>query len=167
MKNSILFILALLAFSCQSVESNETPEILYPEDHMVEVLTEIAVLKAIKTNYFKDYQSFGINSSAYLCSKYDVDSITLQENIRYYNYHPHRLQSIYERVKDSLELSNNTIKDYLKFIKESSSEKKGSSPKKYTQEGEAEEEENEEDEYEEDEFSNISPKVSQKRVAPY
>lgn len=168
MGKKILFIIAMFTISCQNVEKNTIPETLYTEEQMVEVLTEVAVLKAIKTNYFKDYQSFGINSGDYLCKKYDIDSITLQENIKYYNYYPHRLQSIYERVKDSLELSKTTIKDYLKVIEKASKKKKNNLPQKFTQEGEASEDFGEigEEEVEEEEFSNISSKVSQKRSAP-
>lgn len=147
-------LIFLLIISCQHIDKNVAPEKKLTEEQMVSALIDVAQLKAIKTNYFKDFERLGINSSEYLCKKHDIDSVTLEENLRYYGYYPSKLKEILQTVYDSLEIQKNELKELIK------SRKKKQTSDSIDTEGE------EEDDEEDKDFSNISPKVSLKRSAP-
>jgi len=125
-KNFLPLLVFLFLISCQNVDKNKVPDNLLTEEQMVAALIDVAQLKAIKTNYSKDFDDLGISASEYLCKKHDLDSITLEESIRYYSYDPNDLKNIYQKVYDSLEKSNNKIKDFIKSRKkkDTSSSKK-------------------------------------------
>ena len=132
------------------MDKNVLPETKLTEEQMVRALIDVAQIKVIKTNYINDFERFGINTSDYLCKKHDIDSVTLEENLRYYGYHPNDLKQILDKVNDSLEFQKKELKALIKARR-----KKRKS--------------NEEDEDEEDEdepYSNISSKVSLKKYAP-
>lgn len=161
LNNFFYSLIILLFFSCQQVDKNITPETKLTEEQMVSALIDVAQLKAIKTNYAKDFERFGINTNDYLCEKHGVDSITLEENLKYYGYYPNILKDLLQTVSDSLEIQKNQLKELIK-----SREKKQTS-KNTDKESDGEGYEDQEDEDEdEDEFSNISPNVSLKRGAP-
>ncbi len=114
MPKYILYIILFLSIlSCQNVDKNIAPDKILTKNQMALVLMDVAQLKIIKTNYSKEFENIGVNSNDYLCAKHDVDSITLQENLRYYSYEPNVLKEIYEKVYDSLEKSKNQITNFI------------------------------------------------------
>lgn len=113
MKYFFLLFFLLTLINCQSVEKNDLPDRLLSEQEMALVLMEVAQLKAIKSNYPGELKSSGIILETYLCTKFDVDSITLQENLRYYNYDPHKIMGIYQKALDSINESYTKVKAYI------------------------------------------------------
>ncbi len=125
-KHFLYILLSVSILSCQNVDKNIAPDKILTKNQMALVLMDIAQFKIIKTNYSKEFENIGINSNDYLCAKHDIDSTTLQENLRYYSYEPNVLKEIYEKVYDSLEKSKTQITDFIEKqseIQESETEK--------------------------------------------
>ncbi len=70
---------------------------------MTTILYDIALIKSSKANFFDYFNNSGISPEEYLCYKYNVDQIMLEENISYYSYEPENIKKIYQSIKDSLE----------------------------------------------------------------
>lgn len=112
MKYFFFLFIMLTIINCQSVEKNNIPDPLLSEQEMVVLLMEVAQLKVIKSNYPEALKFSGIALEEYLCAKFNVDSILLQENLRYYNYDPHKIMGIYQKALDSINKSYAKVKAY-------------------------------------------------------
>lgn len=108
-----IFVLLIIT-NCQNLNKNIIPEQLLSEEQMTLILLDISKLKIIKSNHFEELRSSGINPSEFLCLKYDLDSITLNENLAYYSYNPGQIKKIYEKVLDSLKKSETQIEEFIK-----------------------------------------------------
>lgn len=99
----IVFLVLFLGISCQDVKHVERPDNLIPEDKMAEVLTEVALLNAARNyNKFLLEQS-GLKPNEYIYNKFDIDSVQFEKSNAYYTENYNEYESIYEKVKDSLE----------------------------------------------------------------
>lgn len=122
-----LFIFAglLLILSCQSLKSPEEPSELIEEDRMVEILTEIALLKAAKGSFKKKMELEKINPEAYILQKYGIDSIIFAQNNAWYTSDLKNYEKVFTKVKASIESSQKILekeqkeKDSLKRVNDS------------------------------------------------
>ncbi len=121
MKNSIYFVVFLVFISCQSVDKIAEPKIVIEEDRMVEILTDIAFVKAAKSSNRKVFEEKKINPEAYILKKYGIDSIVFAENNAWYSGQLEKYEAIFIRVKANLDKEK--IK-YEKLKKEEDSIKK-------------------------------------------
>ncbi|WP_378179300.1 DUF4296 domain-containing protein [Aquimarina sp. SS2-1] len=128
---SILF-LVLLVYSCQSLEKPPKPENLISEDKMVEILTDIAFIKAAKGSYKKVFDIEKINPEEYILKKHGIDSIVFAENNSWYTSQLDEYEEIFTKVKSNIEGSK--IK-YEKLKKEEDSIKKIQDSIKRSKEG--------------------------------
>ncbi|MCK8520886.1 DUF4296 domain-containing protein [Aquimarina sp. D1M17] len=102
----VLFCFVLvLVFSCQSIEKFSKPEVVLEEDLMVEILTEIAFIKAAKASSRKVFEEKMINPESYILKKYDIDSIVFAENNLWYSGQLERYEKIFKRVKANVDSS--------------------------------------------------------------
>lgn len=110
---SILILFTLL--NCQKIDKNIIPEKLLSEEELTQILIDVSQIKSIKSSssYLDELKSAGIVPNEYLCFKYDIDSITLNENLAYYNYNPDELKKIYIKVLDSLDKSHKQMEVFI------------------------------------------------------
>jgi len=124
------FALILIVFSCQKLEKTVEPENLIAEDKMVEILTDIAFVKAAKGSYKKVFDIEKINPEAYILQKHGIDSLVFAENNRWYTGQLDEYEKIFNKVKSNLEASKTKFErlkreeDSIKEIKDSIREAK-------------------------------------------
>ncbi|MFD2563219.1 DUF4296 domain-containing protein [Aquimarina rubra] len=116
-----LFLLALLVFSCQDLDKPSKPDNLIAEDKMVEILTDIAFIKAAKGSYKKVFDIEKINPEEYILKKHGIDSLVFAENNSWYTAQLDEYEEIFNKVKKNIEGSK--IK-FEKLKKEEDSIKK-------------------------------------------
>ena len=135
MMRYIFYILFIFIFSCQSVEKVEKPDQLIKEEKMVDILTDLAILRSAKDVNSDRLSKFIEEPFDHITRKYNIDSLTLEKNIEYYNFQFNKNLSIYRRVEeniakkkaklDSIEKVMDSLKKYdKKKIKESNNKKK-------------------------------------------
>ncbi|TRO64315.1 DUF4296 domain-containing protein [Christiangramia sabulilitoris] len=110
----ILFVLLLLfSVSCQNLEKTERPEDLIPEDQMIDVLTEIALLNAARNYNKQKLESTGIDPTGYVFAKYNIDSLQFERSNDYYA----EQYSDYERIYDSVKVRLQVIKTRMDSLR--------------------------------------------------
>jgi hypothetical protein len=100
MKKSILASLLMVFIGCNS--SVEKPKNLISKDKMIDVLYDLSLLQAIKTQNI----SGGINtkeSNEYIFKKYKIDSVQLAQSNKYYASDMEEYKNIFAAVKAKLE----------------------------------------------------------------
>lgn len=104
MIKKILYIIVLLVVcSCQSVEKAPKPNRLIKKDQMIEILTDIAFVKATKGGYKKKLQQKNINLEDYVLEKHGVDSVTFAENNKWYANQLDEYHDIFSAVKANIQ----------------------------------------------------------------
>ena len=135
MMRYIFYILFIFIFSCQSVEKVEKPDQLIKEEKMVDILTDLAILRSAKDVNSDRLSKFIEEPFDHITRKYNIDSLTLEKNIEYYNFQFNKNLSIYRRVEeniakkkaklDSIDMVMDSLKKHdKKKIKESNNKKK-------------------------------------------
>jgi len=115
------FLIILLIFSCQNLDKPSKPENLIPEDKMIQLLTDIAFIKAAKGSYKKVFDIEKINPETYILKKHGIDSIVFAENNKWYANQIEEYEKIFNKVKSNLEKSKTKFE---KLKKEEDSIKK-------------------------------------------
>ncbi|MBW1295300.1 DUF4296 domain-containing protein [Aquimarina litoralis] len=108
MKKSVIYsvlLLVLLSFSCQNLDKVDKPKNLIEEDKMIEILADIAFVKAAKGSYKKVFDIEKINPESYILEKHGIDSIVFAENNRWYVSELDRYEEIFGKVKKKIEIS--------------------------------------------------------------
>ncbi|MGL2965142.1 DUF4296 domain-containing protein [Flavobacterium sp. XGLA_31] len=96
-----LFGLLFLIISCNS-KGIEKPKNLIDKDKMVNILYDLSLLQAIKSqNVGGGIENKEANE--YLFKKYNIDSIQLAESNKYYASDMEEYKKMYEEVKSRLE----------------------------------------------------------------
>lgn len=103
MRFTWLLIFVLLFSSCQSVEEPQKPDDLIPEDKLVVVLTDLAILNSAKNFNRRRLEETGIFPDTYLYEKHDIDSAGLAQSMEYYAKKNEGFEDIFTQVKDNLE----------------------------------------------------------------
>lgn len=130
MKNLSLLILLMLILSCQTADETKKPDNLLSKDQMVLILSDIAVLKTANDVNTNRLSKFIESPFDYVTQKYQVDSLTIAQNIEYYNFQFNDNLTIYKRVEENIKKrkekidSINTLIDSLKNNKKNNDEKK-------------------------------------------
>lgn len=118
---AILFVL----FACQSVDQPKVPENLIERQKMINILTDIAFVKAAKSAHKKVFEKENIDPEAYILQKYDIDSLTFTENSNWYVSQLKEYDEIFRKVKDTLKYRKDLVervkkeKDSLQKIHDS------------------------------------------------
>ena len=95
------FIASLLLFSCQET-AVEKPDNLIDEEVMENILYDLALLEAIKTNNPASLEKKNITASTYIYDKYDIDSLQFVNSNHYYASDVHNYLKMYQRVEERL-----------------------------------------------------------------
>jgi len=107
------YCLPVVLLSLLSCNENllEKPEDLIPEDKMVAILTDLAIVNAAKSTNMAVLQDSDIEPMDYIFKKYDIDSLQFVESDRYYASLPPEYEEIYKRVESKLEEQAKTMEE--------------------------------------------------------
>lgn len=100
MKRVVLFVILLSLIGCNT--TIEKPNNLIEKDKMIDILYDISLLEAIKTQNING----GINNkdaNAYLYKKYKIDSLQLVQSNKYYASDIEEYKKMFAKVKARLE----------------------------------------------------------------
>jgi esterase/lipase len=100
-KWSLIFVILLV--SCQNVEEIKKPDSLIPEQKMVEVLTDLAILNSAKNYNRRILEETGMPLKTFLYEKYQIDSLQLAKSTEYYAKNYTQFKRIYNQVKSDLD----------------------------------------------------------------
>ncbi|MCJ7757357.1 MAG: DUF4296 domain-containing protein, partial [Gillisia sp.] len=103
MKFKWILIFAVLLVSCQNVEEIKKPDSLIPEQKMVKVLTDLAILYSAKNYNKKILEETGLPLKTYLYEKHQIDSLQLAQSTEYYAKNYTQFKKIYNQVKLNLD----------------------------------------------------------------
>ncbi len=121
MKKIAFIFLAIFVFSCTE-KLLEEPENLIPKEKMIQILSDLAILNAAKTNNAAILRKYDIEPMNYIFNKYNIDSLQFVESDRYYASMPEEHEKIYIEVEAKLEkektqmAEEKKIRDSLKLI---------------------------------------------------
>ena len=96
----LLGILALLGCEEQLVEK---PENLIPQDQMVDILYDVAVLGAAEEINSDILEEYEIDPTKWVLEQYGVDSLQFTKSDLYYASIPKAYEAIYAEVKERLD----------------------------------------------------------------
>lgn len=98
-----VFGFVLLAAACQDLHPIKKPKKVLTPIEMEEILTDMILLDAmISVNNFR-IDNHEIDVPNFVYNKYEIDSITLQKNIEFYNENYKLNNEIYTNVKTNIE----------------------------------------------------------------
>jgi len=102
MTRYLMHIPLFILLSCQSADKVEKPDRLLSEDKMVNILSDLMILKSARDVNSDRLSNFIDDPFHHIAQKHNVDSLTLEKNIEYYNFQFNKNLSIYKRVKDNI-----------------------------------------------------------------
>jgi hypothetical protein len=107
MKKSIAIVCLLFSFiSCN--DGIEKPKNLIDKDKMVDVLYDLSLLEAIKTQNVGGGIS-NKKANDYIYKKYKIDSVQLAQSNKYYASDVEEYKKIFEKVKAKLDGQNKKL----------------------------------------------------------
>lgn len=95
-----IFILAILLCVSCSEPLKQPPENLVPQEKMLEIYYDLAVLTALNNMTPATLKNQNIEMMQYLYDKYEIDSITLSQSNTYYA----SLPDVYDKMFDSIQI---------------------------------------------------------------
>ena len=103
MKKIVLFLLVLITGACNS--KNEIPKPAKPIEKAVmeDILYDLALLQALKSYSPEKLTKNDINSKTYIYQKYNIDSLQLVENNKYYASDFAEYQIMFNHIAERLE----------------------------------------------------------------
>ncbi len=97
-------VIFIILVSCKD-SPVKTPENVIDENKMVDILYDLSLLDAIKTQGFGSQQNYP-TTVQFLKNKYKIDSVTFANNVKYYASDIANYKKMYEKVKDRLNEEN-------------------------------------------------------------
>lgn len=125
MKHLLFLVVALLMLSSCAEELVEKPDNLIPEDKMVAVIKEMAIVNAAKATNLSKLRENGVEPTSFIFKKYEIDSAQFVDSDRYYASKPLQYENMYKKVESDLEdqrlkLENEKkIRDSLSLVEKS------------------------------------------------
>ncbi|WP_445381096.1 DUF4296 domain-containing protein [Robiginitalea sp. IMCC43444] len=107
-----LLLLFLVSAAC-SEKLVEKPENLIPEEKMISVLYDMALLDAIKSSHPQVIARNKVYVMDFLYEKYGIDSLQFVKSDLYYASIPSKYQAIYKAVEDRLSRERDSITNLI------------------------------------------------------
>ena len=107
---SLCFVMTL--FCCQNL-AIEKPEKPIDEEMMVDILYDLSLMEAIKSQNILNSDNT-INSSQYIYKKYKIDSIQFVQNNKFYASNVDNYKKMFDKVKGRLENEANKLDTIMK-----------------------------------------------------
>ena len=101
-KVSVLFFCFALFVSCQN-NPIEKPDNLIDQDKMVDIIFDINVLEAMKSQTTLVLEANKINSNTYIYKKYNIDSLQFAKSDKYYASDVKKYKEIFDAVNKRIE----------------------------------------------------------------
>ncbi len=114
MKSNFLPVLFLCLTACNDTLL-EKPDNLIPEDKMVEVLKDLAIVNAAKSTNISVLRDNDIQPMDYIYQRHDIDSVQFVESDRYYASLPVTYERIYKKVESKLEQEVQDVEEAKKL----------------------------------------------------
>jgi hypothetical protein len=111
------FLAIFILFTSCNEAVVKKPDNLIDEDKMVDIIYDLSLLDAIKTQGNATQQSYP-TTSEFLKKKYKMDSVSFANNYKYYASDIKNYKKMYNRVKDRLNEENAKLNG-RKLIKQS------------------------------------------------
>lgn len=93
----------------------EKPDNLIPEEKMLLILEDFAIVNAAKTTNMNILRNQDIEPTAYILSKYGIDSLQFVESDRYYASLPDEYEAIYQELNNRLEKKKSLFEEEKKI----------------------------------------------------
>lgn len=103
---TLFFLLVLL--SCNKAEVPK-PKNLISEEVLENVIYDLTLLEAIKTQIPIDKQKFSGKTTSYVYKKYKIDSLQFVKSNQYYATDIDNYKIIFDRVKDRLKAESDKL----------------------------------------------------------
>jgi hypothetical protein len=107
-KFNVLFFCFALFVSCQNAPI-EKPDNLIDQDKMVDIMFDISVLEAMKSQTTLVLETNKINPNTYIYKKYNIDSLQFANSDKYYASDVKIYKEIFDevnrRIEDQIEAS--------------------------------------------------------------
>jgi len=103
MKQLLLLTIVLLLVSSCAEELIEKPDNLIPEDKMVLIIKEMAIVNAAKATNLSKLRENGVEPTSFIFAKFEIDSAQFVDSDRYYASKPLRYENMYKKVESDLE----------------------------------------------------------------
>jgi len=102
MKNILFFFSAILLLGSCKNEVVEKPAKLIDEDQMVNIIYDLALLEAIKSQYQISATENQVNPKEYIYKKYNIDSLQFAQSNHYYASDIGNYKKMYDKVSQRL-----------------------------------------------------------------
>jgi len=107
-------VVPFFVMSCSDVQKHEPPENLISREKMIDIFTDMIILDALDRNSPRTLKSYNLKTSGHILKKFDLDSLTLAQNIEYYNLEFETNQDIYNEVSSRIEAKKDKIDSIVK-----------------------------------------------------
>lgn len=112
----ILLLSVFVLVACDKSFKDPKPENFIEKEVMEDIMYDIKLLSAARSKNFKLLKDNNVNSSAYIYNKYDIDSLTLRQNIDYYStYSFKRFKEMEMNIRKRYENEKKKINAELKL----------------------------------------------------
>jgi hypothetical protein len=114
MKKAIVFLgCILMMISCKDSVA-EKPDNLIAENKMVDILTDISILEAIKVKNPGSLAERNIQPNEYIYKKYHIDSLQFSKSDKFYATDIDKYLKIYEKVTHNIEQKKKEVDSLVK-----------------------------------------------------
>ena len=103
MKNFLYAISLVLFLASCNHTTIEKPNNLIDEDVMTNILYDLSIMDAIKSQNPYDAKNQSINPKEYIFKKYKIDSLQFTESNRYYVSQIEQYKKMYDKVAERIE----------------------------------------------------------------
>ncbi|WP_299800497.1 DUF4296 domain-containing protein [uncultured Maribacter sp.] len=103
MKHLLILVVSMFILSSCAEELVEKPDNLIPEDKMVAVIKEMAIVNAAKATNLSKLRENGVEPTSFIFTKFEIDSAQFVDSDRYYASKPLRYENMYKKVESDLE----------------------------------------------------------------
>ncbi|WP_445159304.1 DUF4296 domain-containing protein [Mesohalobacter salilacus] len=118
-KHILVFALIIfVVWSCSDVQKRPKPDKLLSQDKMVNIYTDMLILDGVYRTNPKKFETYGLEPTEHIYNKFDIDSLTLAQNMSYYNLDFEVNSEIYEQVQKNIE-AKKQILDSISQVKDS------------------------------------------------
>lgn len=104
MKRMMQLFLLLIVIGCGD-GAVEKPDNLIGEEKMVEILYDLSLLEALKSQNPLELANGGVDHTTYIYEKYKIDSTQFAASNRYYASDIDNYKKIYDKVREKLEVT--------------------------------------------------------------
>lgn len=103
-----ILLLFLLSISCDS-NAVKKPENLIEREKMVDIIYDLSLLEAAKSQKPIVLEQYQIQSNTYVYKKYEVDSLQFSNSVKYYAADIENYHGIYDSVNKRIERKLKTL----------------------------------------------------------